>query len=89
MNVTLESAQAAPAVSITVTVNGRDVVFHDHRTTGSQIKQTAISQGVAIQQDFALFEVKGAGHLKPIPDSEAVELHNKQAFRAVAPDDNS
>jgi hypothetical protein len=89
MNVTAESAQATDTQSITVTVNGRNVVFHERKATGLEIKETAISQGVAIQKDFALFEVKGGDHLKPVADHEVVELHSKQAFRAVAPDDNS
>jgi hypothetical protein len=78
---------SAPA--ITVSVNERPVVFHQHRVTGAEIKATAIAQKVPIQQDFALFEVKGPGQLRQIGDDEVVELHQHEKFRAVAPDDNS
>jgi hypothetical protein len=74
---------------ITVQVNTMPVVFVDHRTTGAQVKAQAIAQGVAIQQDFVLFEVKGAGHLKAVGDADEVNLHEGLEFRAVAPDDNS
>lgn len=75
--------------TITVTVNKRPVTFPDHKTTGRDIKLTAIAQGVPIQADFALFEVKGQGKLKPVADDESVTLHPNQEFRAVGPDDNS
>jgi Multiubiquitin len=80
---------AAPPKTVTVTVNGKAVVFHEHRATGAAIKAAAIAQGVAIQPDFNLFEVKGPGKLKPVGDADPVELHEHQEFRAVAPDDNS
>lgn len=75
--------------SITVTVNDRSVEFSMRKVTGAAIKSTAISQGVTIQQDFALFEVKGPGKLQPVGDEDEIELHAKQEFRAVAPDDSS
>jgi hypothetical protein len=74
---------------VTVSVNARPVVFEEHRQTGASVKSTAIAQGVPIQQDFALFEVKGQGRLIPVMDDEQVTLHPRQQFRAVAPDDNS
>jgi hypothetical protein len=79
---------AGPKV-ITVKVNNQPVVFEDHKATGAEIKATAIAQGVAIQADFALFEVKHGEPLKPIGDADTVTLHPQQAFRALAPDDNS
>jgi hypothetical protein len=77
-----------PTKTVTVSVNNRSVTFEDNKATGMKIKETAISQGVPIQADFALFEEKG-GNLKPVGDSETVTLHPNQRFRAVAPDDNS
>ncbi|MHC5777954.1 multiubiquitin domain-containing protein [Nostoc sp.] len=74
---------------ITVTVNERPVNFSQHKVTGLEIKQTAIKQGVAIQEDFVLFEVKGNSPLKQIGDCETITLHEGQKFRATAPDDNS
>jgi hypothetical protein len=79
----------AKAHPVTVSVNERDVVFTDHKATGAEIKTTAIAQGVPIQPDFSLFEVKGQGNLKQVGDEEEVTLHPNQKFRAVAPDDNS
>lgn len=81
--------QVASAKDVIVKVNNHEVTFHDHKATGLEIKKTAISQKVPIQVDFALFEMKGQGQLKQIGDREIVELHKGQAFRAVAPDDNS
>lgn len=78
-----------PRRAVTVTVNGNEVVFQVHEASGAQIKATAISQGVAIQQDFNLFRVKPEGGLQPIGDAETVKLHEHEKFRAVAPDDNS
>jgi hypothetical protein len=75
--------------TIVVSVNGRDVRFEDQHVTGLEIKSTAIAQGVAIQEDFALFEVRGGGVLQAIGDTDRVTLHPRQRFRAVAPDDNS
>jgi hypothetical protein len=75
--------------TIVVKVNNKDVSFIDHRVTGAQIKSRAISQGVPIQQDFQLFEVRHGAPLKPIPDDEIVSLHNGEQFRATAPDDQS
>jgi outer membrane protein assembly factor BamA len=83
------SAGQSKDKDITVTVNERPVIFDQHQTSGLEIKRTAIAQGLPIQEDFVLFEVKGPGHLKPIEDAEPVTLHNHQAFRAVTPDDKS
>ena len=74
---------------VTVTVNRKPVVFGARRATGAEIKETAIAQGVQLQPDFALFAVVGGGQLKPVSDNDAVEIHEGEAFRAVAPDDNS
>lgn len=95
---TIAPAQGAPAdrgdrgsgVEIQIEVNRRHVVFREREATGAEIKATAITQGVAIQQNFALFEVRGASsQLAPVRDDETVKLHKGQRFRAVAPDDNS
>lgn len=83
-----ESTHKKPK-TITVTVNERPVTFSEHKATGLEIKQTAIKQGVAIQEDFVLFEVKGNSPLKQVGDCETVTLHEGQKFRATAPDDNS
>jgi len=76
-------------VTVTVTVNRHPVMFTERHATGAEIKATAIAQGVPIQQDFALFEVKGQGKLKSVDDDERVNLNDNDEFRAVAPDDAS
>jgi hypothetical protein len=78
-----------PGQRVEVTVNGHPLRFEDHKVIGADVKSTAIQQGVAIQADFTLFEVKGPGKLKQIGDTDTVTLHEGQSFRAVAPDDNS
>ena len=85
-----ETGQDATArTEVTVTVNNQPVLFTVRKATGAQIKSTAISQSVSIEQDFNLFEVKGPGNLKPVGNDEEVPLHQGQRFRAIAPDDDS
>lgn len=74
--------------TITVNVNNNPVAFTEHEVTGLQIKEAAINQGVGIQLDFNLFEIKG-GKLNPVSDVQVAHLHKGQEFRAVTPDDNS
>jgi Multiubiquitin len=74
---------------IIVTVNNKPVEFKVHSATGAEIKATAIAQGVRIQQDFLLFEIRDHEPLKPVRDDEVESLHDGLKFRATAPDDNS
>lgn len=74
---------------IDVLLNEHKVMFQVRQATGAEIKATAIAQGVGIKPDFSLFEVIGGNHLKPISDQDPTQLHDKQVFRATAPDDNS
>jgi len=85
----MQTVEDVKQTTVTVTVNNRPVTFAHHEATGASIKEAAIRQGVPIQQDFNLFEVKHDGSLKPIGDDEIVHLHNKLVFRATAPDDTS
>jgi hypothetical protein len=80
-----------PEKQITVTVNTKySVVFTDHKTTGAEIKATAIAQQVPnIQTNFLLFEKKGPTHQVQIGDNDPVTLHNGQQFQVLADDDNS
>ena len=75
--------------TVVVKVNNRNVSFTEDKVTGKVIKATAIAQGVPIQLDFHLFEVKPNQPLKQIRDDETVTLHIGEQFRATAPDDNS
>ena len=83
-----KNAHADPK-TITVMVNNHQVVFQDHKATGLEIKRTAIQQGVNIQEDFLLFQVKGGGKLDPVADDKTVTLNKNDEFRATAADDNS
>jgi hypothetical protein len=74
---------------ITVIVNTKPVEFKIHKATGAEIKAAAISQGVRIEQDFLLFEIREHEPLKPIRDDQTVDLRDGLKFRATAPDDNS
>jgi Multiubiquitin len=76
-------------VTVTVTVNRHPATFMEHHVTGAEIKATAISQGVPIRQDFALFLIKEHGNIKPIRDDERVNLKEGDEFSAIAPDDAS
>ncbi len=82
-------AEQQANITVTVSVNNRPVTLHQHSITGDQIKAAAISQGVAIQQDFLLYIVRGNGQLDPVGDGETVHVHPHEQFRAVAPDDVS
>jgi hypothetical protein len=80
----------AKRVAITVKVNGHPVKFTKRLVTGLEIKRTAIAQGVAIKEDFALYHVKPGGELGAvIKDGDQVKLHECDEFRAVTTDDNS
>jgi len=74
---------------ITIKVNNQPIGFQQKDVTGLQIKEAAISNGVAIEKDFQLFEKHGDGKLTLIGDNEAVKIHENEEFRATAPDDNS
>lgn len=75
--------------TVEIRVNKRPVTLQERTVTGSQIKAAAINQGVAIQQDFLLYVVRGNGQLDPVGDEETVHVHPQEQFRAVTPDDVS
>lgn len=72
-----------------VTVNTKPVPMEDHRVTGLQIKEAAISAGVEIEADFQLSIRRPNGKFEVIGDDEVVTINRTSEFRAVAPDDNS
>ncbi|MGC3971630.1 MAG: hypothetical protein QM775_31080 [Pirellulales bacterium] len=76
--------------SITITVNNKPVSFDHRRETGLGVKEAAVKQGVNIQTSFVLYRVLDDGGLSAaIPDDEKLVLKDCEAFRCVAPDDNS
>lgn len=74
---------------IEVMVNFKPVRLTERRLTGLAIKQTAIDQGVQIQQDFVLFELLAHDRRELIRDNETVEVRPGERFEAVPGDDNS
>ena len=57
--------------------------------TGLEIKQAAIAQGVPIQLDFQLAEIRPNGEHQIIGDGDVVTVTRHSKFVATAADDNS
>jgi hypothetical protein len=74
---------------VEVKVNGRPVILRGTHATGAQIKEAAIRQGVAIQQNFVLQEELPNGTSLIIGDTDKVHLRSHLKFTAIRPDDNS
>ncbi len=72
--------------TVTITVNDRPITFQEHKATGMEIKETAITQGLKIHSDLVLFKVNPNCCLKQIRDTETVTLHEAARFCAVTPD---
>jgi hypothetical protein len=89
IDVTIKDRHHEHPVKIEVRVNQQPVIFHKHQANGAEIKSTAITQGVQIEQDFNLFEKREGEPNKQIADDDVIKLHPHQKFLAVAPDDNS
>lgn len=75
--------------TVTVTVNGKNVVLSAHKVSGLQIKEAAIKQGVAIEVSFVLQQELPNGHGKVIGNDDEIEVHEHERFTAIANDDNS
>src|SRR5689334_19115904 len=67
--------QARPGFEILV--NGHEIIVHDNRLTGLQIKEAAIAQHIPIQLDFVLSEDRPHQRPKIIGDDDVVTV-NKQ-----------
>lgn len=82
-----ESPHQRPAVAIVMN-NTHTVKLLDKETTGLQIKEAAIAQGVPIQLGFVLFRL--TGHKQhPVHDADKITVHDGEQFRCVDNDDNS
>ncbi|MFA5263920.1 MAG: hypothetical protein WC378_08825 [Opitutaceae bacterium] len=76
--------------SLTIKVNNNKVTVGKRRMTGLEIKQAAIAEKVKIEISFVLYQLDKDGNLGPaIADDKIIVLHHCDAFRCVAPDDNS
>lgn len=85
----VEVAEERHGRTVTVTVNNRTVELDRHRVTGLEIKQAAIAQGVPIQLDFQLAEIRPNGENQIIGDGDVVTVTQHSKFVATAADDNS
>jgi hypothetical protein len=74
---------------VEITVNEQPVKLEGTHATGAEIKEAAIQQGVAIQQNFVLQDELPNGRSKIIKDTDSVPLREHLKFTAIAPDDNS
>jgi hypothetical protein len=72
-----------------ITVNNQPVKIAGPKTTGLEIKEAAIDQGVQIELDFQLAEIRQNGEREIVGDGDTVSLHENSKFVATAPDDNS
>jgi hypothetical protein len=86
--ITVVKDEGCERPQITIQVNKKPVTFIVPQSTGRQIKEQAIAQGVSIKLDFPLFEVT-ADAMEAIGDADIVKLACGQVFLATAPDDNS
>lgn len=87
--VTVESAKKDHDRVVTITVNSHPVEVADKVLTGLEIKQAAIAQGVGIEVDFVLSELREHGPARIVGDSDEVKVTKHSKFTAVAGDDNS
>ena len=72
-----------------ISVNKKPVHVDGPSTTGLEIKEAAIKQGVPIELDFLLAKV-GPDDKEPIiGDDDKVDVTEFKTFTATAPDDNS
>lgn len=74
---------------VEISVNEQPVRLRGSVATGTQIKATAIAQGVLIQQNFVLQEELPNGTSRIVGDADKVHLRPHLRFTAIAPDDNS
>jgi Multiubiquitin len=75
---------------VTVKVNRKKVELKSHRSTGLEIKEAAIAQGVEIQLDFQLTEEAHDGHpARIIADDAVITVTHHSKFTANDGDDNS
>lgn len=74
---------------VEISINKKHVRVEGQRTTGREIKEAAIAQGVQIELDFQLAQLVSHGERRIIGDNDVVELDEHAKFVATASDDNS
>ena len=74
---------------VEIEVNGNKFEMLEGPTTGLEIKQEAIRQGVGIKENFILQQEMPNGTGKVIGDDDKVVIREHLSFTAIEPDDNS
>jgi Multiubiquitin len=72
-----------------ITVNNKPVVVTGPRLKGSEIKQAAIDQGVAIKLTFILSQIEPGARPKIVGDNDVVTVNKNSVFVANDDDDDS
>ena len=72
-----------------ISVNNKPVEVEDQLTSGLEIKEASIKQGVAINLDFQLAVVEADGKQRIVGDSDKVDVSEFKTFFATASDDNA
>lgn len=75
--------------TVMITVNNKPVEIDGPRVTGLQIKQAAVNQGVDIQLDFQLAEIRRDDEQHIVGNDDLVTVNKHSRFVATAGDDNS
>src|SRR4051794_24677330 len=83
----MPSQDVAAAKTVAISVNTKPVQVPGPRTTGWEIKEAAIAQGVQIELSFQLSVQRGPRHMDIIGDNETITVHKGLTFVAVAGDD--
>jgi hypothetical protein len=86
---TTESAFNHRQHVVEVLVNNRFVRLPAGVVKGLEIKQAAIKQGLCIELDFVLSELRQHHAARVIGDEDTVRINKQSRFSAVAGDDNS
>jgi len=87
----LENDLAEERRDVDIEVNFKSVRMTVHRSTGLQIKEAAIAQGVKIEANYQLarLEDRHSDRSVEVKNDEEVNLHEGECFVATAPDVNS
>lgn len=83
-----KAQKTGPHHTVTITVNNKPVEVEGPKVSGRAIKEAAIAQGVQIQLDFQLAEIRPNGR-DIIGDDDVITVNKNSKFVATAPDDNS
>ena len=75
--------------TVVIEVNGHQFEIPGVPTSGLEIKQATIRQGISIEACFVLQLALSNGMARVIGDGDVVQICENLSFTAIAPDDNS